>query len=191
LLRYCTLARHRHRRAIISGPSGSISRSPNRVAREHDASRDSRRRHGGQSGTPAPIGDFGLRPFVYAPVALSQKAMGDGSHGSELLIFSIRGRAHFDLQQVASTMAKDPGTLEAPPAETEPLCSASARGMRRHRVRRKNRLRCVMVELREREIDALIRRAGLPPDTGLTTPRYERPYTASSITTCGDAKRWR
>ena len=61
-------------------------------------------------------------------------------------------------------MDKGQGTLEASPAETEPLCSASARRMRRHRTRRKNRLRCVWVELREREIDALIRRAGLPPE---------------------------
>jgi hypothetical protein len=61
-------------------------------------------------------------------------------------------------------MAKDQGTLEASPAETEPLCSAAARRMRRHRTRRKNRLWCVTVELREREIDALIRRAGLPPE---------------------------
>jgi hypothetical protein len=36
--------------------------------------------------------------------------------------------------------------------------------MRRHRVRGKNRLQCVMVELREREIDTLIRRTGLPSD---------------------------
>jgi hypothetical protein len=61
-------------------------------------------------------------------------------------------------------MVKDPGTQEASPAETEPSLSASAFRMRKHRIRRKNRLRCVMVELREREIDALIRRAGLPPD---------------------------
>ena len=48
--------------------------------------------------------------------------------------------------------------------EKEPALSASALRMRTHRQRRKNRLRCVMVELREREIDALIRRAGLPPE---------------------------
>ena len=48
--------------------------------------------------------------------------------------------------------------------EKEPALSASALRMRTHRQRRKNRLRCVMVELREREIDALLRRAGLPPE---------------------------
>jgi hypothetical protein len=52
------------------------------------------------------------------------------------------------------------------PSTEEPFCSAAARRMRRHRVRRKNRLRCVTVELREREIDTLIRRAGLPPEDG-------------------------
>ena len=41
--------------------------------------------------------------------------------------------------------------------------STAAERMRRHRQRRSRNLRCVMVELREREIDALIRRAGLPP----------------------------
>jgi hypothetical protein len=61
-------------------------------------------------------------------------------------------------------MAQVPGIAVTIPCAGEPFCSASARRMRRHRVRRKNRLRCVMVELREREIDTLIRRAGLPPD---------------------------
>ena len=61
-------------------------------------------------------------------------------------------------------MAKDPGTSEASPAETEPSLTASALRMRKHRERRWRNLRCVMVEFREREIDALIRRAGLPPD---------------------------
>jgi hypothetical protein len=42
--------------------------------------------------------------------------------------------------------------------------STAAERMRRHRQRRSRNLRCLMVELREREIDALIRRAGLPPD---------------------------
>ena len=61
-------------------------------------------------------------------------------------------------------MAKNPGTSEASPAEAEPSLSASAFRMRLHRQRRSRNLRCVMVELREREIDALIRRAGLPPE---------------------------
>jgi hypothetical protein len=40
----------------------------------------------------------------------------------------------------------------------------AAERMRRHRQRRSRNLRCVMVELREREIDALIRLGGLPAD---------------------------
>jgi hypothetical protein len=37
--------------------------------------------------------------------------------------------------------------------------------MARHRDRRRNGLRCITIELRETEIDALIRRAGLAPDS--------------------------
>jgi hypothetical protein len=36
--------------------------------------------------------------------------------------------------------------------------------MRVYRIRRKRRLRWLWIELREREIDTLIRRAGLTPD---------------------------
>jgi hypothetical protein len=61
-------------------------------------------------------------------------------------------------------MAQGPGIAVTIPCAEEPFCSAAARRMRRHRIRRKNRLRCVTVELREREIDALLRRAGLPPE---------------------------
>ena len=86
-------------------------------------------------------------------------------------------------------MNHDPGKIELSPATKELSRSASAARMRRHRTRRKNRLRCVMVELREREIDTLIRRADCRPETGPTTLRYERPYTASSMVTCGDAER--
>ena len=50
------------------------------------------------------------------------------------------------------------------PAAAKQVHSTAAARMRRHRQRRSRNLRCVMVELREREIDALIRRAGLPPD---------------------------
>ena len=37
-------------------------------------------------------------------------------------------------------------------------CSAAAQRMRRHRQRRRDGLRCLVIELRETEIDALIRR---------------------------------
>jgi hypothetical protein len=61
-------------------------------------------------------------------------------------------------------MAQIPGIAVSSPVEKEPALSASAVRMRRHRQRRRRNLRCVMVELLEREIDALVRRAGLPPD---------------------------
>jgi hypothetical protein len=41
--------------------------------------------------------------------------------------------------------------------------SSAAQRMRRHRERRRNRLRCVTVELRESEIIALVRRGLLHP----------------------------
>src|SRR5271165_4062722 len=48
-------------------------------------------------------------------------------------------------------------------ASTAP--SASALRMRRHRERRRNGLRCVMIELRASEIDALVRRGLLRAGT--------------------------
>ena len=49
---------------------------------------------------------------------------------------------------------------------TEPVTrSPAAERMRRHRERRRNRLRCLTIELREREIDALIRKGLLKPET--------------------------
>ncbi len=49
---------------------------------------------------------------------------------------------------------------------TEPVArSPAAERMRRHRQRRRNRLRCLTIELREREIDALIRKGLLKPET--------------------------
>ena len=42
--------------------------------------------------------------------------------------------------------------------------SAAAERMRRHRERRRKGLRCLRVELRETEIDALIRKRLLKPD---------------------------
>jgi hypothetical protein len=44
-----------------------------------------------------------------------------------------------------------------------PISAVAAR-MRRHRQRRRDGLRCVMVQLRESEIDELIRRGLLPED---------------------------
>ena len=56
------------------------------------------------------------------------------------------------------------GIAVSSPAAAKQVHSTAAERMRRHRQRRRRNLRCVMVELREREIDALIRRAELPPD---------------------------
>ena len=52
----------------------------------------------------------------------------------------------------------------SPPAEPVARSPAAER-MRRHRQRRRNRLRCLTIELREREIDALIRKGLLKPET--------------------------
>jgi hypothetical protein len=43
-------------------------------------------------------------------------------------------------------------------------CSAAAQRMRAHRQRRRDGLRCIVVQLRETEIDELIRRKFLQPD---------------------------
>ena len=55
-------------------------------------------------------------------------------------------------------MTTNPPT--APPATR----SAAAERMRRHRERRRDRLRCVTIELRETEIDTLIRKGMLKAD---------------------------
>jgi hypothetical protein len=49
-------------------------------------------------------------------------------------------------------------TLPPPPSAELAAPSAAAERMRRHRQRRRDGLRCFMIELRETEIDALIRK---------------------------------
>jgi hypothetical protein len=61
-------------------------------------------------------------------------------------------------------MADDLGTAEMSPATKEPSRSASAARMLRHRERRRRGLRFLGIELREREIEALIRRGRLDPN---------------------------
>jgi hypothetical protein len=62
-------------------------------------------------------------------------------------------------------MAQDQGGIAVTsPAAAKQVHSTAAARMRLQRQRRSRNLRYVMVELREREIDALIRPAGLPPD---------------------------
>jgi hypothetical protein len=53
-------------------------------------------------------------------------------------------------------------TLAAPPTRSR---SPGAERMRRHRDRRQKGLRCVRIELREAEIDVLIRRGRLAGDS--------------------------
>jgi len=57
-----------------------------------------------------------------------------------------------------SSDQRDRAEMTAIPPTTEPTAaSAAAERMRRHRQRRRDGLRCLMIELRETEIDALIR----------------------------------
>ena len=55
--------------------------------------------------------------------------------------------------------------MTARPPTTEPATRTAAAGrMRRHRQRRRDGLRCLMIELRETEIDALITNGLLLPE---------------------------
>jgi hypothetical protein len=54
--------------------------------------------------------------------------------------------------------------LVASPPTTESVRSAPAERMRRHRERRRDGLRCLTIELRETEIDALVRMGLLRPE---------------------------
>jgi hypothetical protein len=58
-------------------------------------------------------------------------------------------------------------TLPPPPSAEPAPRSPAAERMRRHRQRRRDGLRCFMIELRETEIDALIRNGLLPPENRL------------------------
>jgi hypothetical protein len=51
------------------------------------------------------------------------------------------------------------------PTAAPAIRSAAAERMRRHRERRRDGLRCLIIELRETEIDALIRKGMLKADT--------------------------
>ena len=52
-----------------------------------------------------------------------------------------------------------------PPTATPATRSAAAERMRRHRERRRDGLRCLTIELRETEIDALVRRGLINSET--------------------------
>jgi hypothetical protein len=52
-----------------------------------------------------------------------------------------------------------------PPSSAEPaIRTAAAERMRRHRQRRRDGLRCFIIELRETEVDVLIRKGLLPAE---------------------------
>jgi len=57
-------------------------------------------------------------------------------------------------------MMTNPPTAAAPTTH-----SPAAERMRRHRERRRDGLRCLMIELRETEIDALVHKGLLKPET--------------------------
>jgi hypothetical protein len=59
----------------------------------------------------------------------------------------------------------NPQTLMETVAIAQPRRSPAADRMRLHRERKKNGMRCLMIELRETEIDALIRKGFLKIDT--------------------------
>ena len=54
--------------------------------------------------------------------------------------------------------------MHSGPTTTPIACSAAAQRMRAHRQRRRDGLRCIVVQLRETEIDELIRRKLLQAD---------------------------
>ena len=63
---------------------------------------------------------------------------------------------------------------------TEPVApSAAAERMRRHRQRRRDGLRCFMIELRETEIDALIRKGLLAAEKLLQSVGFKEPDDVS------------
>ena len=51
-----------------------------------------------------------------------------------------------------------------PPTPEPAACSPAAERMRRHRQRRRDGLRCLIIELRETEVDMLIRKGMLPAE---------------------------
>ena len=62
-------------------------------------------------------------------------------------------------------MAHDTEMAVIPPTTEPVLRSPVAERMHRYRERRRNKLRCLTIEVREREIDALIRKGLLKPET--------------------------
>ena len=84
--------------------------------------------------------------------------------------------------------------MTAIPPTTEPAApSAAAERMRRHRQRRRDGLRCLVIELRETEIDVLIRKGLLKRETRNDTSAIIDGYMLTSTlhwTNHRDAKRY-
>jgi hypothetical protein len=86
------------------------------------------------------------------------------SHRREILIFFCSLRGSRFAPSTGALMDHDPATVKLSPATKELPRSSSAARMLRHRERRRRGLRFLGIELREREIEALIRRGRLDPD---------------------------
>ena len=95
-----------------------------------------------------------------ALVSLPRNVTRGRFHRCEALILSVLSNGAREARRMAQNHR---GAAVSSPASTKRVHSTAAERMRRHRQRRSRNLRCLMVELREREIDALIHRAGLPP----------------------------
>jgi hypothetical protein len=78
--------------------------------------------------------------------------------------------------------------IEAAPAAKLPSRSAAER-MRRSRERRRKGLRFLTIEIREAEIDQLIRRKRLAAEDRDNPDALRRPFMNTSTTRCGDAQR--
>ena len=68
----------------------------------------------------------------------------------------------------------------------QPLSRSAAR-MARHRLRRKQGLRSLTIDIREAEIETLIQRGRLAPESRGDLAPSSEPYTGSSTMPCGDA----
>jgi hypothetical protein len=92
-----------------------------------------------------------------------------------------RLRKHVNMTERATEMSS---------ATTTPrnACSAGAQRMRAHRQRRRDGLRCIVVQLRETEIDELIRRKLLQADARKDVHgiRMRRPAWKRALDFCSD-----
>ena len=77
-----------------------------------------------------------------------------------------------------------------PPTAAPAIRSAAAERMRRHRERRREGLRCVMIQLRETEVDALICRGLLKPETRNNLSAFRKAFYTFLDGTLGAAP-WR